>query len=242
MKDAGEGEVETLPQTGLSLVVVAYNEEEALPLCVREAIEVLTPLTRQLELIIVDDGSTDGTWGQAQILAEQYPHQLRLAQLPENRGMGAALKVGYRAATQPWVSFLHGDGQIAAEELLELFTLAPQADFITSRYHNQRRPLHRAILSHGLRFLTLMVLGGRPQTEGIYLFRRSLLEQLPLRSDSFLLNLEFPLRVQRAGISFRVARIALRARLAGESKATTEGRIWKTFRDLWALRRQLQRP
>ena len=123
---------------------------------------------------------------------------------------------------------------------MQLFAFAAQADFVTSRYHNQSRSIYRAFLSHGLRLLTLLILGGRPDTEGVYLFRRRLLERLPLRSDSFLLNLEFPLRVKRAGLRFRVASIALRPRLAGESKATRDGRIFHTLRELFALRKQLR--
>ena len=231
---------EALPQSALSLVIVAYNEEEALPLTVAEALEVLTPLTQELELIIVDDGSLDQTWVVAERFARDEPRHVKSIRLPTNQGMGAALKVGYRAATHPWVSFLPGDGQIAAGELMQLFALASQADFVTSRYHNQSRSIYRAFLSHGLRLLTLLILGGRPETEGVYLFRRRLLEQLPLRSDSFLLNLEFPLRVKRAGLRFRVASIALRPRLAGESKATRDGRILHTLRELFALRKQLR--
>ena len=107
MNGAGEGEAETLPQTGLSLVVVAYNEEEALPLCVREAIEVLTPLTRQLELIIVDDGS-DRVVGVHMV----GPEAGEIMQ-----GVGVAIKAG---ATKAQFDATIGIHPTSAEELVTM--------------------------------------------------------------------------------------------------------------------------
>ena len=106
------------PHVRLSVVISAYNEEEALPLLFSELLEELRGWT-SLEVIIVNDGSLDQTAevmerlkGSAE-LAARPEVRLVLCSLDSNQGMGAALQAGYRLASEPWVTFLPGDGQIA---------------------------------------------------------------------------------------------------------------------------------
>lgn len=231
------------PRDHLSVVIVAYQEEEALGPLIEELFAALDQV-QSLEVIIVNDGSQDGT---AQVMQGlSFPTnrlgRLKLIHLPNNQGMGAALKKGYQQATEPWVTFLPGDGQLAPASLEALFKEADQGyELITTRYQNRHYSAFRWLLSYGLRILSTLIIGTRVQSEGMYLIRRELLQQMPLHSDSFMLNLEIPIRAVRAKYKIGLAWIDVRARQGGVSSATRFGRIFSTLIDLILLRYQLEK-
>lgn len=223
----------------LSIVMAAYNEEEALPACVARTLDFLRQHATDGELIIVDDGSKDGTGPLIDRLAAEEP-LIRAFHLERNSGMGAALLRGFAEARKTWVTIMPADGQIDAFELLDFFAVAHDADLITSLYRNRQYTAGRKILSLGLRALTAAVVGTRARTEGIYLVRRSVLEGLGASSHSFLLNLEIPIRAKRGGFRVKTVYMNVHDRLAGVSKATSYRRIAQTFEELFRLRLRME--
>lgn len=224
----------------LTIVMAAYNEEEALPACLARNLAFLREHVPDGELIVVNDGSRDGTAALIDAWAQVHP-ELRAVHLPQNRGMGGALRAGFAQARKDWVTIMPADGQIDPYDLLGFFEVAEGADLITSLYRNRQYNWRRKTLSLGLRALTASIVGTRARTEGIYLVRRAVLERLGARSDSFLLNLEIPIRAKRGGYRVQTVYMNVHERSAGESKATNYKRISQTFRELFALRVQLER-
>jgi len=94
----------------LSCVIPAYNEARNLPQLVPQVISTLAPLTPQLELIVVDDGSRDDTSAVMQTLCQQHP-QLLYLKLSRNFGKEPALTAGIEAAGGDVVVLMDGDGQ-----------------------------------------------------------------------------------------------------------------------------------
>lgn len=239
------------PLHRLSLVITAYNEEIALPKLFEELLEALGHW-RALEVIIVNDGSRDQT---AQVMselkttlrahreAERYRKvRLTLCSLKKNLGMGAALRVGYSLASEDWVTFLPGDGQIEPSMVTRLCeAVEPRVSAVTTRYTNREYTWYRALLSRGLRHLSALIVGVSVTSEGSYLIKRDTLKQMPLASTSFMLNLEIPIRAAHRGLKLKVVDIEVRARQGGASSATELKRITSTFRDLVALRLRLMR-
>ncbi|MFP6663730.1 MAG: bifunctional glycosyltransferase/class I SAM-dependent methyltransferase [Deltaproteobacteria bacterium] len=89
--------------TPLSLIIPAFEEAERLPVTLDALHRAAARLDREVELIVVDDGSTDAT----ATVAEQYG--ARVVRLPENRGKGAAVSAGVRAARHPLIAFTDAD-------------------------------------------------------------------------------------------------------------------------------------
>lgn len=224
----------------LSIVMAAYNEEDALPDCVARNLDFLRQHVADGELIIVDDGSADGTAALIDALAEAHPEVVAL-HLPQNGGMGAALQRGFADACKEWVTIMPADGQIDPFEILDFFAVAEDADLVTSLYHNREYNLQRKVLSLGLRALTTTIVGTRARTEGIYLVRREVLQSLGATSNSFLLNLEIPIRAKRAGYRVKTVFMSVHDRIAGHSKATSFKRIQQTFTELFRLRVRMER-
>ena len=224
----------------LSAVMAAYDEAENLRPVVAEVLAFLREQVADPELIIVDDGSTDGTGPIADDLARVEPGVIAVHH-DRNRGIGAALKTGFARATKQWVTILPADGQIAPWEIALFFDDALDADLVTSVYRARHDGGYRKVLSWGLRAATRLVAGADVRSEGIYVVRRDVLAELPLESDSFFLNLELPLRAARAGKRVRTVTMTARPRRAGRSKSSALRHVAIVFGELVRYRRSLRR-
>ena len=222
---------------GLSLVMVAFNEAECLEPCAARAIAFLTEKVADPELILVDDGSTDGTGAMMDAIAARLPW-VHARHHERNRGAGAALKTGFAAATRDWVTILPADGQIDPYDIERFFADAREVDIVISRYQNREQEynLHRKVLSKGLRVAIALIVGTTVSSESIYVVRRELLERLAPRSDSFFLNLEVPIRAARVKASIRTVTVGYHARVAGHSKATSARKVLHLFGELFEAR------
>ena len=238
---------EVSPFHSLSLVIAAFNEEEALPKLFDEVMIQLSSWPT-IELIIVDDGSTDDTALVIDEISVEFEKEapktwsLQVISFRENRGMGAALKAGYHAASEKWVTFLPGDGQIEPKMISRLCELVSEGTcLVTTRYTNREYSFLRKCLSRGLRFISYAITWVDITSEGMYLVERKTLASMPLVSDSFMLNLEIPIRAAERRLKVHIAEIEVRPRQGGVSHATQWGRIMSTLIDLIVLKLQLLR-
>lgn len=118
----------------LSVLLPAYNEEEAIEHVLREVVGVLAPETLadrdfRFEILVVDDASTDRTVELAERFAENCSVcEIRVICRPENRGAGASRKVGIREARGEIVVMLDADGTYPADCILDLLPFFPDYD------------------------------------------------------------------------------------------------------------------
>jgi dolichol-phosphate mannosyltransferase len=220
--------------TDLSVIIFAFDEESNIAPVLTELVTWLRVNEPDSEIVFVDDGSRDGTLAAAQRALEGFPASFRRHE--NNRGIGAALKTGVLAARGAWVTFLPADGQIAPEALATLRAARSEVEVVFSVYDHRDDGVFRTFMSWGVRTLILAVHGVVMQSDGPYLFRRSLFDGTQLRPDTFFLNFEFPIRVVNAGLPYRVVTIACRPRLHGFSKSAGLRRIVGVGRDLGELR------
>ena len=103
----------------LSVVIPAYNEEERLRKFVPGIVEFLRSKGQPFEIVVVDDGSRDGTGQVARELAKTYP-MLRLIELHPNRGKGGAVKAGMLDARGQYVMFTDADQSTPITEVDKL--------------------------------------------------------------------------------------------------------------------------
>lgn len=224
----------------LSLVVFAYNEASNVPTVLPEILAWLVGRRAPFELLFVDDGSSDGTGDAARaVLADRA--DARVLRHERNRGIGAALKTGVRAATLPWVTFLPCDGQIEAPALENLLAAADetQAQVVFSVYADRDDGWHRTLMSAGIRALIWSLFRVPMRSDGPYLFQRRLFDPDLLVPNTFFLNFEFPIRMLRAGTPSAVVTISCKPRRSGQSKSTGWKRIAGVAQDLVSLRARL---
>jgi glycosyltransferase involved in cell wall biosynthesis len=110
--------------TAVAIVIPAYNEETAIRPQIEAIQAAMDAGDRPYELIVVDDGSTDGTAEVARCPG------VRLLRLPENRGYGAALKAGIAAARHECIVIIDADGTYPPEAIPAMLALAAEYDMV----------------------------------------------------------------------------------------------------------------
>jgi dolichyl-phosphate beta-glucosyltransferase len=110
----------------LSIIIPAYNEAQRLPATLEAIFSYLQRQPYQAEVLVVDDGSVDGTAD----LVRASQHPIRLIQQPRNLGKGAAIRTGMLAATGDWRYTCDADLSTPIDELDHLLSLIEQADVI----------------------------------------------------------------------------------------------------------------
>ena len=104
----------------LSVVIPCYNEEKTLARCIERVLEIRDAST-VLEVIIVDDGSTDGSLQTAIALRAEHP-EVQVITQTRNQGKGAALRAGFRAATGDFVAVQDADLEYDPHDLKRMLT------------------------------------------------------------------------------------------------------------------------
>jgi glycosyltransferase involved in cell wall biosynthesis len=230
----------------VSVVMFAYNEEENIAFCMSEALEFLATATSDYELILVDDGSSDGTADAARSVQAAQPAHVQVVSYSPNRGIGGALKAGYAVARKDFITCLPADGQVPPSGLQNLFDVLEDGsgvDLVTCHFPHrfeEADPFFRKVLSRGLRLVLWLATGVDRKMDGVYLIPRSVVQGTVLKSNTFFLNLELPIRAIRSGLKPGEATMHIRPRRAGQSKVLGLGRIWMVFKETVRLGLELR--
>jgi len=200
-----------VPDPGqVSVVVPAYNEAEV----VGSTVAGLLREQRWLEVIVVDDGSTDETGERAAAAGAQVIRH------PYNKGNGAAVKTGIRAARGDYVLLIDADGQHPPEEALKLIQPLEDHDLVIGSRSARDQPLVRA-LGNAIFQRLASWLTGRPipdLTSGFRAARRDrLVEILPLLPNGFSYPTTSCLALLKSGHNVAFVPIHARPRI-GRSK------------------------
>ena len=146
--------------TDLSVVVPVYNEEGGIETLVDDLGSVLTPLFADLEVIVVDDASTDGTPDILARLAEERPW-LHVERAAVNAGHGPAVVRGLELARAEWIFQIDSDGQFVVAEFPLLWERRGDADLVLGIRERRRDPTHRLLLTRAVRLTTSLLMGAR---------------------------------------------------------------------------------
>jgi len=167
-------------QDTVSIIVMAFNEVQTLRAVVEEIGSSFSSAAWRHETVIVDDGSTDGTGGLADSLAESVP-AVRVVHHSANRGIGEVYKSGFAAAKGDLLTFLPADGQFPAAIVADFLERIPEADLVLGFLRVEQRGWFARSLSASERLLYRLMFGRLPRFQGIMLFRRSLLGTLGIQ-------------------------------------------------------------
>jgi dolichol-phosphate mannosyltransferase len=223
----------------LSIVIPAYNERDNLPRVLADALAFGRRACSRFELLVVDDGSSDGT---PAVLAAAAAPELRVIRHDRNRGLTAALRSGFFGAAHEFVTWIPADGQIPPHELGKILDVWRGEDLVLSTYRSRPDGLARAVMSRGLRVLLWATTGLRDRLEGVYLFRRAFLDELGLVSDRSAGSIGFEIAVKARRLGKRVGstEIECAPRLSGHSKVANARNIAQSLGELWRIRRSLR--
>jgi glycosyltransferase involved in cell wall biosynthesis len=225
-----------MTRPSVSLVLPAHNEAPNLLPLLEEARRTLSRLTKEHEIIVVDDGSGDDT---ARIALEFGG--ARLLRHERNRGYGAALRTGLRAARMQWVVFTDADLQFRLADLVALLEVSNDVDIVAGYRAPRRDPRLRRFLGWGWGRLVRICYGLRVRDVdcAFKLFRREVLDAIPIESVGAFINTEILIRADAAGFRIREVPVRHYPRASGSASGARPRVILRALRELVVLRRRL---
>jgi glycosyltransferase involved in cell wall biosynthesis len=222
---------------------MAYNEVESVVTVTRALHAVLSALPAPFELLLIDDGSSDGTSQAVDALADELP-SVRAVHHPENRGLGGVYRTGFSEARGDFITFFPADGQFEAGLVSEFFSLITSHDLVLGTLPKRQGSLGK-VLSLTERLLYRSLIGPMPEFQGLFMIRKAVLDAVPLLSTGrgWGIVMELILRVARAN-RYRIVNHPTRLlpRRFGHSKANTWRNIVANTRQLLTLRDLLATP
>ncbi|MBI2237814.1 MAG: apolipoprotein N-acyltransferase, partial [Actinobacteria bacterium] len=238
-----------LPETPRTLVILpTYNERAT----IEEVVGGLLALPERVDVLVVDDGSPDGTASAVRAIAASEP-RVRLFERPAKAGLASAYLIGFRRGIEEGYDVMvEMDSDLSHQpaELPGLLTAAGDRDLVIgSRYvpggavTNWTRA--RRALSRGGNLYARLALGFplRDATSGFRVFRRPLLQSIvrdPVHSDGYGFQIELALRAYLRGFSIAEVPITFRERQHGHSKISRRivlEALWLVT--LWGVRARL---
>src|SRR5215216_5124703 len=224
----------------LSVVVPAYNEMGNLENAVKDVVHALRTFD-DYEVIIVNDGSKDGTGEVADRLAATLDH-VRVIHHEQNRGFSASYQTGLADARMAYFTFVPGDHEVAAESVEEIFDAVGKADLVVP-YHGTpwNRTWQRRILTW-ICTTQLNVLFSRnlKYFQGPAVYPTELARILPINTTGFFFATEMLVNALLMGYSFVEVPLTHHERTYGQSKAVKPANIvdaqFTILRLWWSLR------
>ncbi len=147
-----------MPPPKLSIVMPVYNEAEGLAQVIEEIHDKIARRLNEIELIAVDDASTDQTPQILRGLADKFSH-LKVIRQAQNQGHGPSIRAGFTAAQGEWVLQIDSDGQMDPDDFWKLYEHAHDYDGIFGIRQNRRDPAYRRITSAFIRLFLRLYLG-----------------------------------------------------------------------------------
>lgn len=201
----------------VSVIIPAYEEEETIPQFLQEVVRVIDDLKLDYELIVVDDGSDDDTFGVVDSLARANP-RVRVVRNDPNMGKGHAVKSGFQHSTGGIVVYLDADFSMHPRHLADYLQRLGEADIVVaSKRHPESDivyPLYRRVLSRGFNLL-VRAMFWLPLSDtqcGFKVFRRRVLEDVVPRLlvKRYAFDVELLVNAHKRGYRVAEAPITLR--------------------------------
>jgi len=229
--------------SGLTLVLPVHNEAENLSWLLPHAAEVLPGLAEHFDLVIVDDGSTDGSGELATSLAGELGIDLSVIRHQQKSGYGITVGDGLRAARGDFVAFTDADGQFEIADLALLAPLLARADLAAGWRQERQDARAREVVSWVFNTLVAVLyrLPYRDVDCALKLMRREVLESLTLEARSALINAELYYKARHAG--WRIAQVAVphHPRVAGRRSGARPRAIARAIKELFLFRLRIRR-
>ncbi len=225
------------PATGLSIFFPAYNDSGTIASLVMTALRTARKLTPDHEVIVVNDGSADGTAEILNELAGIYS-QVRVVHHERNRGYGGALRTGFATATRELVFYTDGDAQYDPAEMEALWQRFDEnVDLVNGYKISRSDPLHRIVIGRIYHYTVKALFGltVRDVDCDFRMMRRSIFETVHLEKNSGVICLEMMKKITDAG--FRIAEVPVHHyhRAYGKSQFFNFRRLFRTAIDVMKL-------
>lgn len=225
----------------LTVVIPVYNEEESLPPLFEALMPVLEALGRSTEVLLVDDGSTDGSLDCMRRLRARHPG-VRILRHERNAGLSAAMATGFAAARGAVVATMDADLQNDPRDIPLLLEALREADAVVGWRHERNDPFVKRLSSRVANWLRNRVIHDGIHDTGCSLkvYRREYLGRLRMYTG---LHRFLPALLQMEGARVREVKVRHHPRTRGTAKYHLTNRLAGPLYDLivvrWMQRRRI---
>jgi glycosyltransferase involved in cell wall biosynthesis len=225
----------------ISVFFPCYNEQANVERVVAGAVAMLENMRADYEVIIVDDGSVDATGPIADRLAAENSRIKAIHHRP-NKGYGAALQSGFRAASKELVFYTDGDGQFDINEMPPLLPLMKDYDIVSCYRLDRRDSLIRKFNAWAWSTLVCMLFNMKIKDIdcAFKLYKRSIFDNITMASTGALIDAEILARAKRKGYSIVQRGVHHYPRTAGVQTGANPAVILRAFRELAKLYNQIK--
>ena len=220
----------------ISTFFPVYKDEWTIEIMVERLREILPKLTKDYEIIIIDDCSPDKSGEIADRLARKYSF-IKVIHHPVNIGYGGALNSGFKTAAKELVFYTDGDAQYDVRELPRLYEYIDNFDVVSARKIKRSDRFYRILVSkiyYGfIRFIFNIKV--KDISGDFRLFHKYVLDKIKFESTSGTICLEMVKKIQNAGYSIKEVPISHYPRISGESSYFNIAGIYRTFKEILPL-------
>ena len=221
----------------ISVFFPAYNDQDSIAVMVNKTLAILPQFADDYEVIVVNDGSSDGTAAVLDELARKHS-AVRVVHHQRNRGYGGALRTGFLTATKDLVFYTDGDGQYDVNELANLVPLMTSDVDVVNGYKIKRSDAKRRVVLGAMYKMLARMLFHLPIRDvdcDFRLMRREAIQSIDLVSTSGVVCTEMIYKLHRSGCRFTETPVHHYPRMHGQSQFFTFRRVGKTAFDFFAL-------
>ena len=226
---------QTNPETiEISIVIPVYNERENLVLLDQEITKSIKPLNKNYEVILVDDGSMDGSSELIRVLQEKNS-TIRLIRFGHNHGQTAAFAAGFDKARGDIIVTMDADLQNSPSDIPLLLTAIKDYDVVCGWRHKRNDPWIKKISSKVANSVRNSLSDESIADTGCSLkaFRRECFKDIKLYNG---MHRFFPTLMKMEGFSVTQVKVGHYPRIHGHSKYNIRNRLFASFKDLLAIR------
>lgn len=219
----------------ISFFCPAYNDEKSLPILIPKTVSTLKKVAAKFEIVIVEDGSSDGTAALADKEAEKYKPFVRVLHHIKNLGYGVTLKHGFQEANRyDYVFYTDGDNQYDVSELKKLVKYLSVCDVVIGFRLKRALTLTRLIQSYIYNWLVraLFKVKVKDINCSMKLIKRSLLEKISLSCNSCFIEAELLIKLKKKGIKFCEVGVFHYPRAWGKASGGKLSLIADTIKDM----------
>ena len=224
-----------------TVVIPAYNEAENLSVVLDDVIATFAEIGAPYEALVVDDGSSDRTGAIADAYADRHA-TVRVVHHETNRGYGAALATGYAAASSDLAVVIPADRQFQCRDLKPCLPLLADHDVVVCVRRSRRDPLARRIASRAYRLVVRRLFDlDLDDINWVKIYRVPLLRRIEIESRGPFIDTEILVKASLLGARIALVDVPHHPRVAGRATGASLRAMFKTFADLYRLRRRLDR-
>lgn len=229
----------------ISVFLPTFNEEGSIEGVVLGVKKVLEKTAEKWEIIVVNDGSMDGTRGIVEKLSGK-DERIRVISHEVNSGYGASLQTGFYNAKYNWISFIDSDGQFDFGEIGKFIEKQKEtnADLVIG-YYKKRKVSFTKILTSKVWETFIYILFGLKVHDidcGFKLISKGVIEKIPhLESErGAFISSELLIKAKKKGFKFAEVPVTHYPRLQGKGTGRKLNVIIKSFLDLFRLWKRLR--